>query len=239
MRGETKHVVGKATEMIHRLSLRADFQADVKDFRKRYSIPEDSFRGEASDTRLEEIKSKNFVEYTIRETLLLEKYGVPRTHTFIAILDYYIVNGDVAAISDIRPNGSFSLEIPNPDEIRKAGRSFLKVVIYDTASQEDMINFIAREAKLIKYFLKIQSIHPVKQIRKSSKPKLDRRMAELNAMSKQELEKMLQLKTPTAYKNSVIYKILLKEGYNPSSSVAVDKAIQRLRKKSETLKPRD
>ncbi len=234
MRGEIKHIINKATERIYRVSLRPDFQGDIAEFRKHYKIPKETFGWGWPDESFEKAKGKNPLQYYYDQEKILLKYrrfGLLQTDTYRNLLERFILSGRVFASPEPYPNASFYIEMPDANEFKAQGRSFLKLVIYDTASQDDMIDYITENAPRIKDILKTHS--PLKEVRKTKNLMLEQRLRELAQMKHDELKRLAGIRDAAShYKHSLIHKILKREGYPAVPKPdTLKKALERLRTK--------
>ena len=173
MSGDKLSKINKAEVLLFPLTLRSDFKAEVRQFRSRFAIPPNGFNSieniekwiETREKRLERIihdrktKSDDFVLFSLLAYqtdlyAMLKKYGLPPTPALINIFKEYILSNGRFIKTHRSKNISCTLDLPDEKEIASAGRRFIKLWIYDTATNyKDVANAIKEQWPTIRLFL--------------------------------------------------------------------------------------
>lgn len=112
----------------------------------------------------------------------------------------------------------YLLEIPSDEEIKKVGRPYVKLVVFDTATSHKVLSlFIKKRWSVIRFFLKNQNT----RTRSSKHPDLIKAIFDLNKLSVNHLKEIAKVENPQRryYKTSLIAQILMLKGKNPEESV--------------------
>jgi len=139
--------VNKAEELLFLATLSDDFEKEIEILRARRER-----RGSQDSQSVREIKLG-----------ILKRFGMPPTPEMVKLLDSYILLGlqyDKHVVPAYGP--SFSTELPSDKERKSAGLSFIKLLIYETASKDDTLMYIRKQWRAIKAGLRLFSEKPVR-----------------------------------------------------------------------------
>jgi hypothetical protein len=173
------------------------------------------------------------------------KRHAPPTPEMIKLLDSYILLGsryDKHVIPAYGP--SFSIELPSEKERREISRSFIKLLIYDTASKDDLRVYVEERGNFIADILQLFSDVPIRRIKSVRDEK---RTALILSLARLPMQTLLRLSEtmgvevplfPKVYRHQLIAGILEKRGYKITfrTSYAIKRMIERYTKKSKELK---
>ena len=163
------------------------------------------------------------------------KRHAPPTPEMIKLLDSYILLGSRYEKNVVPPYGpSFSIELPSEKEREEMSRSFIKLLIYDTASKDDLRMYVEKRWNLFADILQLFSDKPIRRI-KSTERKMRVRL--ILSLARLPMQKLFQLSEvvgvpviPKIYREHLIAAILEKRKYYITPA-AVKKTIERYEKK--------
>ncbi|OGZ44205.1 MAG: hypothetical protein A2756_00095 [Candidatus Ryanbacteria bacterium RIFCSPHIGHO2_01_FULL_48_27] len=241
--------VNKGEVLLFHAMLDKTFETDVNLYRAHRGIPEGGFTKKRDAEKWVRSKSKRshprITESDYEMKVAILKRHAPPTPEMIKLLDSYILLGsqyDKRVVPAYGP--SFSIELPSNKEREEARHSFVKLLIYDTASKDDMHAYVEERGNFIADILQLFSDVPIRRI-KSVKDKkrtaLILSLARLPMQTLLRLSEMMEVKVPVfpkIYRHQLITGILEKRGYEITSrtSYAIKRMIERYTKKSKELK---
>jgi len=243
MRGEAKRGTKKARGVLYRLTLKKDFQSKIEAFRDEFGVRKEGYRcfSEVNDSMLSPEREKNLLNYHMRKLELLTSLNIQPTELMDrALEDHIISNGKFELFRRFPSNGGASCTygVPTAEEIKKVGQSFVTLRIYETASQDEVVEYVREKWGSIKRMHRAGSLSLGRsaqpRIRETKHPDRNRRIVELSRKPIKELHNLCQ--TPAGEKlhskESLIAQIVEREGFAKPTSGAVKKIIQRYGKKS-------
>src|SRR3989338_67137 len=231
MRGDQPSKTKKAERLFFELTLNANFVTDVKKIRSLFMIPENGFSAKENVEKWiaqKEIYSLKLYEHHFHQEELLRKYGLPSTPDLMHLLeDYLLSNGLIKTTNDVG-NLSFALQSASSEEIKRHGRPFVKLWIFEMASRENVLDYIRRHWKIIKF---IQNENKAfKRISPVINKVLIQRALELDKLPIKNLRSIAKVSTGNKYyKYSVISRILNNDGYSTTEG-SIKKLVQRHKK---------
>ena len=185
----------KGKELLYRASLGKEFQENIKKLRKKFSIPLNGYKSKEQVKKWH--KENNFdamLDLWIAQEKIAKKYNLPISSAFLFLLmDYTLSNNKVSfhSYSDI-----YVCELDNPAEKttsqtelvwKESEQPFIKILVSDIASIEDVQIFIKDKWKDIQQELGKKRLKPKKRIRESKNKKRDELIFELSKKTREEL----------------------------------------------------
>lgn len=163
----------RAEVLLFPLTLRDDFKDEVLVLRQKYRIPLTGFKtrmdtekwliakglyGKVTTVRKGRkiVLSKNLgFKFSYRTALLsiLKKYKQPPLPGLINALESYVLGDGSFKITKGATNVCCLLEIPEEKEMKKTGRRFIKLLIYDTADHAGIRKYLDDQWPTIKQLL--------------------------------------------------------------------------------------
>jgi len=199
----------KAEEVFYRLSLKPNFQNDIKTFRNKFNIPENGFKNEVvlknwlskRDKFLDKLIVKKKITnedpkpidtlgYLLSQIAILKKYGIPITSASQDVLENYILSNNKIPLPLRSENLCCEIMTPEETKSQYATQFFVELRIYDKASQSDVFDCIKKNWRFIKTILRVkkESSKQEKRIRKMVNKERDEIIFKLSQKSRKELE---------------------------------------------------
>jgi hypothetical protein len=174
MSGDKLSKINKAEVLLLPLTIRDDFNATIRAYRLRFAIPVHGFsnieniskwlasKGQRISNQVHERETKkndrelfHDLGFKIGLSEILKIYGLPLTSGLVCALEKYVLSDNKFKIASDDQNTSCSLEVPTEKTIKQAGRPFIKLWIYDTATtHKDVSAFVKNNWSTIQFFLK-------------------------------------------------------------------------------------
>lgn len=242
--------ISKGETIFFSLKLKDTFLKDAKNLRLHFGIPKKGFSKieniekweKLQDRRLSVLSEKDqrknpsaFSSLKFRFGLveLLKKHNLPTAAGFLDRMEEYILGGDRFQLVKKSNNISCAIEAPSEEDIRlRDGRSFIKLIIYDTAtSHEDVREFIKDEWSIIRTFLKNKNrrIKPSKDIERI------KGILELNKLSTEMLYKLVKIGNNIFPPDHNRYNLIGELLRPKMKGQAVQKTVMRYKKKSRDI----
>ncbi len=258
MNREQNNIYDKTTELIYRISDHPDFQLFIKDFRKRYQIPINGFGDKESidkwrgkKDRLIDFLTKQIVKgkrghishtmlrpddidpvgFELVKQRILGLFKLPATPQASDILEQYLLTNELPVSSE---SGGDSLFMIETVQIPKTQRPYVKLVIFDGASQPDCVAFIQKHWKEIKKAIQLEGgSKPDSKFRRTKATNRARYNLTMQ-LSKLKREQLDIKKGATPTKSGRIAEILREHGYKDSSMRSVNRTQEKRRRAEKT-----
>lgn len=233
----------KALGLFQGLTRKTGFRGKIEAFREEFGIPREGYQSfaEVNDWMLSPEREKDLLAYHMRKLELLGSLEIQPTDLVDRALENYIIsNGKYPLFQQFAPNGGASCAygVPTVEEIKRVGQPFVQLTIYESASQDEVVEYVREKWGSIKRMLAMGSLSLGRstqpRIRETKHPDRNDRIFELSKRPIKELRALchIPLGEKYHYKEGLIAQIIEREGFSKSTSGAVKKVIQRYGKKS-------
>lgn len=231
MKGDKKNKTGhnKLKELVYRLSVRKDFQEDIKKIREKYKIknlPNNKIEHLANWMKINKDK---VLSLSLDTTKITRKYKIP-FQNFNYILGYILTENIIGTTEFINESSiECTIVQPNnklrygPEQVyEEAGIKYIKLLITEHASIRDVKNYLDRNWHKIEVYRKEQNVIS-KQIRTTQQKARNKRIYELMRASREELGLKKGM-----YKEIYVAKIITKE-FGPTSEDTIKSVFKKCR----------
>ncbi len=232
-----KNETNKAKELFYSLIFNKEFLEDIHLFRLIFNIPIGGFSSQDHYKRYLSSLEKTTIslsEFQLKEREILKKYKIPQTPNFLSLLKNYIILGDYFdKIKEKVSSVGFLIELPSRDGVIENGQSYVKLIIPEMASRDDVLQYIKSNWKNIKSEIKRCAVYsPLKRISPFKDKNLVMACVRLNECSINFLPQLLKDKSKKyRYKNQVIAAILKEWGYKNVTPNSVKSNLGRVKAK--------
>ena len=209
MSGDKLSKIDKAEVILFPLTLRDDFNATIRAYRLRFAIPAHGFSYIENISKWLVSKEQRIAKKAHERTTktndhglfhdlgfkiglgeILKIYDLPLTSGLICALEKYVLGDNKFKITSDDQNTSCSLEVPTEKAIKQAGRPFIKLWVYNTATtHKDVSAFVKNNWPTIQFFLKNKS----HRIKAPKHPDLIQEIFKLDTLTTDALYKLAKL----------------------------------------------